>query len=158
MANASAQFSFYLEKHAIAPFNDAFIDYLDLFIRAEEMKPANRGGSNKVLEDLKQLAEEHNKKKQRFRQRPDTFRNDMTASTVFDLIDKLYDLPINGKFILKQMKILKGALPGFTKLGENMVALPNVRRDSSVMHQLKVIFGERVQLVNEDENLRSSMF
>ena len=173
MTDASAQFSSYLEAHAMAPYNDAFIDYLNIFIRAEETKLTSGGSPNKMLEDskltsrvspnkmledLKQLAEEHNQKKERFLRRQGTSRSDMTASAIFDLIYELYELPINGKFILEQMQILQDAQRIFTKVEENKIVLPNVRYESTVMRELKRIFGERVQLVNRVNEPEYTMF
>ena len=171
MIDASARFSAYLEAHAIAPCNDAFIDYVQLFIREEEQKSSRSGAPNLVLEDLKELCKQYEKQKERFLRKSHLRSDhetkltrtsepscDLTSDSVFDLIYKLQELPISGPFIVEQIKILDSHQHQFTKLEENEIPLSKFRSESMAMKKLREIFNVKSSRYYDHGNPEPSVF
>ncbi|KAI1635356.1 hypothetical protein F4809DRAFT_614425 [Biscogniauxia mediterranea] len=95
---AAIQFGFFLKRHAITPYNDATVEYVDMLIDQEKIKIQNGGSKNK-LENLEKYKAEHI-------QRVDALKTAMEngdSSRVIDdlgvqqLVKSLYGLPHFGK-------------------------------------------------------------
>ncbi|KAI5925160.1 hypothetical protein F4810DRAFT_91550 [Camillea tinctor] len=95
---AAIQFGFFLKRHAITPYNDATIEYVDMLLDQERAKIAN-GGSKKRLENLEKYKAEHIQRVEALKKAMD----DGDSSKVIDdvgvqqLVKSLYGLPHFGK-------------------------------------------------------------
>jgi ribosome biogenesis GTPase A len=99
---AGIRFGFFLKRHAITPYNDATLEYLDHLIDQEKMKVQN-GGTKKALDDLEKYKREHIQKVDTLQKAMD--RGDsgdvLDDKGVRQLIDTLYGLPHFGKDLKK---------------------------------------------------------
>ncbi|KAI1496342.1 hypothetical protein F5X99DRAFT_75594 [Biscogniauxia marginata] len=95
---AAIQFGFFLKRHAITPYNDATIEYVDMLLDQERVK-IHSGGSKKRLINLEKYKAEH-------LQRVDALKKAMEegdSSKLLDdggiqqLVEGLYGLPHFGK-------------------------------------------------------------
>jgi hypothetical protein len=99
---AGIQFGFFLKRHAITPYNDATLEYLDHLIDREKMKVQN-GGTKKALDDLEKYKREHIQKVdtlQKAMERGDSGEV-LDDKGVLQLIVTIYGLPHFGKDLKK---------------------------------------------------------
>lgn len=104
----------FVQKNALVSFNDDYLEYLQLYI-GEERTKARRGENNQsALNELqllytraKELLEWHRRIAQREQNGTPSIFNGSTTKEVFDLVDELCQLPINGSFIEEQINVLK---------------------------------------------------
>jgi len=99
---AGIQFGFFLKRHAITPYNDATLEYLDHLIDQEKMKVQN-GGTKKALDDLEKYKREHIQKVDALQKAMDKGDSGdvLDDKEVRQRIDTLYDLPHFGKDLKK---------------------------------------------------------
>jgi hypothetical protein len=99
---AAIQFGFFLKRHAITPYNDATLEYVDHLIDQEKIK-IHSGGEKAALEKLKVYRAEHVEKVKiltKAMERGDT--NEVLGDQgVRQLIDGLYGLPHFGEDLKK---------------------------------------------------------
>ena len=155
MIETSARFASFLGTNAIAPSNDAFIDYLNHFIEEEKRKQSRQRNSGNMVEELIILSEQYKREKARYdeyqlttatKQREaihtTSSGTDATPELIFELIKRLYALPINGSFIRQQVEYLKNARTKNVGLLDKTVSLPiGSHPQSSVMHSLCDVFA-----------------
>ncbi|GBC01566.1 hypothetical protein RclHR1_04230011 [Rhizophagus clarus] len=104
----SLKFAQFLRQNAIAAFNDAYADYLDLFINEEKIK-RNANSSNyddRILEGLKITRVTYLKQVEIIKQaieNNDSSKPPITPKEIVELEQQLYNLPINGQ-TLKKLK------------------------------------------------------
>lgn len=107
---AAIQFGFFLKRHAITPYNDATIEYLDMLIDQERQK-INAGGSNQRRGKLE-------KEKAEYLQRVEVLERAMRQgdeskllddSGVAQLVESLYGLPHFGDDLRTIVKIQERA-------------------------------------------------
>ncbi|KAK4150085.1 hypothetical protein C8A00DRAFT_37318 [Chaetomidium leptoderma] len=95
---AAIQFGFFLKRHAIEPYNDATVEYVEYLIHQEKMK-IKSGGKKETLAMLQKYRAEHLEKVQALTKAME--RGD--ADSVLDdqgvrqLVDSLYGLPHFGE-------------------------------------------------------------
>ena len=153
-----ARFSDFLESNSIAPYNDAFIEYLDHFIKEEKRKHNHAKNEGSLLTDLTSLHDQYTTEKKRYNERKcgsttdkqqamhtNQSSADATPQLIFELIEKLYSLPISGNFIHDQFKQLKNTRTKNVRLFDKTVPLPtNCHPGSSVIQTLSKAFSEEI--------------
>ena len=103
----------YLRKNSLSAFNDTIFEYLEHFIREEEVKRQQGASNETVIAGLKQSLED-------YRQMRDFVdkgnRNEaseppadywMRPSDVERLVKRLYELPLNGQKIRQQVELIE---------------------------------------------------
>ncbi|CAJ0552407.1 Ff.00g063860.m01.CDS01 [Fusarium sp. VM40] len=107
---AAIQFGFFLQRHAITPYNDATVEYLDMLIDQERQK-MNAGGSNQRHRKLK-------KERAEYLQKVEVLEKAMKHGDeskllddagVAQLVDSLYGLPQFGGDLRKIVNIQERA-------------------------------------------------
>ncbi|CAG8794041.1 12513_t:CDS:2, partial [Racocetra persica] len=101
-------FALFLRQNAIAPFNDAYIDYLDHFINEEKIKKgANPNAyNNDVLNELETSRREYIEKIETIKESLEVDKESLTPISpelINDLENHLYHLTISGQ-TLQMMK------------------------------------------------------
>jgi GTPase SAR1 family protein len=104
----SLKFAQFLRQNAIAAFNDAYADYLDLFIKGEKIKrdadPSHY--DDRVLKELEITKDTYVKQVEVIKQAIENNKSSKTPITpkeIAELEQQLYNLPINGQ-TLKRLK------------------------------------------------------
>jgi GTPase SAR1 family protein len=102
---AGIQFGFFLKRHAITPYNDATLEYLDHLIDQEKMK-IQSGGAKKGLKALEKYKRGHLEKVQMLEKAMEEGdgREVLDDQGVHQLIDSLYGLPNFGKDLKRIVK------------------------------------------------------
>jgi hypothetical protein len=141
----------FLHANAILPINDGYIDYLQYFIREEQMKQ-NAGDHNpEVLANLEKMMTDYNSEMELFKKTLQEQRDSgdeteaLQPEEVFALVGTLYHLPINGKQIRDQVDGIKISQGRCGAQRENFVELPGKAALSKVMRQLIDIVSARRQ-------------
>ncbi|EAQ87497.1 hypothetical protein CHGG_04116 [Chaetomium globosum CBS 148.51] len=103
---AAIQFGFFLKRHAIEPYNDATIEYVDHLIQQEKLK-VKSGGKKQTLSILEKYKAEHLQKVEALtramaRGDIDIVLDDQGAR---QLVDSLYGLPHFGKDLQKIVQV-----------------------------------------------------
>ncbi|CAG8615968.1 4350_t:CDS:1 [Ambispora gerdemannii] len=104
------KFAQFLRQNAITPFNDAYADYLDLFIREEGRKRGEdpKNYNNKILERLKKTKETYLRKIEIIKQAIEKKDNSLAKILPKDISkfeQQLYNLEINGSTLKKIKKV-----------------------------------------------------
>jgi predicted GTPase/D-ribose pyranose/furanose isomerase RbsD len=103
---AAIQFGFFLQRHAIEPYNDATVEYVDHLIDQEKLKIKN-GGKKDTLEMLKRYKAEHLQKVQALTQAMARGETDIVLDDqgVRQLVDSLYGLPHFGDDLKRIVRV-----------------------------------------------------
>ncbi|KAH6855985.1 hypothetical protein B0I37DRAFT_402625 [Chaetomium sp. MPI-CAGE-AT-0009] len=103
---AAIQFGFFLKRHAIEPYNDATIEYVDHLIQQEKLKIKN-GGKKKALSMLEKYKAEHLQKVAALTRAMARGDTDMVLDDrgARQLVDSLYGLPHFGKDLKKIVQV-----------------------------------------------------
>jgi hypothetical protein len=137
----------FLYANAIIPINDAFAEYLQYFIREEQMKQNAGAHNSEVIDGLKKLMADFNNDMISFKNASEGQKKSANAADVlqyeeiFDLVSTLYQLPITGRQILEQVNGIKISQENNTMKRENFVKLPARADSSKVMRQLRDIIS-----------------
>jgi hypothetical protein len=137
----------FLYANAIIPINDAFAEYLQYFIREEQMKQNAGAHNSDVIDGLKKLMADFNNDMISFKNASEGQKKSANAADVlqyeeiFDLVSTLYQLPITGRQILEQVNGIKISQENNTMKRENFVKLPARADSSKVMRQLRDIIS-----------------
>ncbi len=139
----------FLHANAILPINDGYIDYLQYFIREEQMKQNAGAHSTEVITGLQNIAT-------KFEQEMALLKRTLTdqrdsgdemnipqPDEIFTLVDTLYELPINGKQIREQVEGIKISEAKYGATRENYIELPEKAAKSHLMRQLKSILSAK---------------
>lgn len=153
MMKIAMKLSCYLHRNAISPYNDDFIAYLDLFIHEEQLKQTNDHSNQTMIEELQRLSN-------RYKKEIDLFKNtipkltieqkfamstpESTVKEIFDLVHRLYALPINGSLIREQIEGLKHGQS--SKIGDHEISInvPCYGPVSSIVEQLDIVFSPTI--------------
>ncbi|KAF3920073.1 hypothetical protein AA313_de0200452 [Arthrobotrys entomopaga] len=102
---AAIQFGFFLKRHAILPYNDATIEYINLLIDQENLKIA-AGGSDKTLKILQRNKQRHEEKIKALTDAmaKGTSKGILHDQGVHQTIESLYDLPNFGGDLRQMVK------------------------------------------------------
>ncbi|CAF3879161.1 unnamed protein product [Adineta steineri] len=137
----------FLHVNAILPVNDDFIEYLQYFIREEQMKQSAGAQNTEIIDSLERLKNDYNKEMGLYKKTLEEQKKSIHPSQlvkpdeIFMLVETLYELPITGKQIKQQVD---GIRIGQTRSGaqrETFVELPAKAASSKVMLELKEIIS-----------------
>ncbi|KAJ4417845.1 hypothetical protein N0V85_001675 [Neurospora sp. IMI 360204] len=109
---ATIQFGFFLKRHAIEPYNDATVEYVDHLINQERLKVGS-GGRKDALEMLEKYRAEHLEKVEALSKAIATGDTDyqlLDDQGVRELVDRLYALPHFGEDLERIVKINEKAV------------------------------------------------
>ncbi len=132
----------FLQVNSILPFNEHSLEYNNDFIREEQMRHrygAQNDGTIKNLEMLRSKFENEINLLKKTSENEDSSANKtdlIEAKDIFPLVATLYDLPINGHEIRKQVEEFK-INQNKIKKREIFVQLPGKAHFSNLMLQLK---------------------
>ncbi|CAB4418188.1 unnamed protein product [Rhizophagus irregularis] len=99
----SLKFTQFSRQNAIAAYNDAYVDYLDLCIKEEKIK-RNANSSHydeRILRRLEATRENYLKQVEVIKQEIENNNSSITLKEIAKLEQQLYDLPINGPNLKK---------------------------------------------------------
>ncbi|KAK3956674.1 hypothetical protein QBC32DRAFT_386776 [Pseudoneurospora amorphoporcata] len=109
---ATIQFGFFLKRHAIEPYNDATVEYVDHLINQERLK-VDSGGRKDALEMLEKYRAEHLEKVDALSKAIATGDTDyqlLDDQGVREQVDRLYALPHFGEDLQRIVKINEKAV------------------------------------------------
>lgn len=151
MKKVCAQLSQFLQANALNPVNDDFIEYIEHFIREEEIKKNGGAQNEHVIAGLQNLLNEYRDEMNVFREGLRMGQISLSTSTtnltaigqpedMFLLVGALYRLPINGPKIRAQVDELKWVQQKFSHDREQTVNLPS-EASSTTMIDLKLMLS-----------------
>ncbi|CAF2089667.1 unnamed protein product [Rotaria magnacalcarata] len=139
----------FLHTNSIVPINNDIVEYLQYFIREEQMKQNAGAGNQELIAGLrKQLDEFTNnfelfKKAIKEQQESGELTDVLEPEKIFDLVGTLYDLPINGRQIQEQVNGIKFSQEKSAAHREKSIRLPAKAAESKVMQELQTIVCRR---------------
>jgi hypothetical protein len=137
----------FLHANSLLPINDGYVDYLQYFIREEQMKQTAGADNTEVIASLEKLVTDYNSEMELFKRTLQDQRNAgeereaLRAEDVFILVEDLYRLPINGQKIREQVEGIKTGPEKNNVQREKFIELPEKAASSKVMLQLKDIMS-----------------
>lgn len=146
------QLTQFLRANALNPVNDDILDYIQHFIREEQIKK-NAGTQNQgVIDGLNKLLEDYTQEMKILQQTLQLSQTSLTVDPanpadvvkqeeIFRLVGTLYRLPINGPKIRAQVDELKNVQRKFSRNREQTVNLPDEAESSSIMVDLTYILN-----------------
>lgn len=110
---AAIQFGFFLKRHAIEPYNDATIEYVDHLINQERLK-IKAGGKKDTLEMFEKYRDEHVQKVKILTEAMERGDADRVIDDthVRQLVDRLYGLPHFGEDLRRIVTVNEKAAEG----------------------------------------------
>jgi septation ring formation regulator EzrA len=156
MMEIAVKLSCYLHRNAISPYNDDFIAYLDLFIHEEQLKQTVDHQNDIILEELQHLSDQYKQEIELYRNTvprltvEEKFAMRMPESTlkgvreIFDLVKKLYALPINGSLIREQVEGLKHGQSSIIGDHEISIHVPCYGPVSAIVEQLDTVLSPTI--------------
>jgi hypothetical protein len=139
----------FLHANALLPINDGYVDYLQYFIREEQMKQTAGADNRDVIANLEKLMTDYNNEMELFQRTLQKQRDageereSLESEKVFELAGKLYRLPINGQQIREQVTAIKISQDRYNAQHEKFVELPTKAASSTLMLQLRDILSTR---------------
>ncbi|CAF3076006.1 unnamed protein product [Rotaria sp. Silwood2] len=146
------QLSQFLKQNSITPFNDDIIEYLQHFINEEKQKRSTGTDNIDVIKGLEQMIKDYTEEfnlytssvsSQNNSISTDRFDNSSQIDEMFSLVQKLYDLPINGKLIEEQVRRMKEGRAQAARSNEQFVDLPSGYNSPDILNNLKEIVNRR---------------
>ncbi|CAF1231983.1 unnamed protein product [Rotaria sordida] len=142
----------FLKQNSITPFNDDIIEYLQHFINEEKQKKSTGIDNTDIIKGLEQMIKDYTEEFNLFTSSissqnnstsTDRFDNTAQIEEMFSLVQKLYDLPINGKLIEEQVRRMKEGRAQATKSDEQFVDLPTGYNSPDILNNLKDIVNRK---------------
>ncbi|CAF3451890.1 unnamed protein product [Rotaria sp. Silwood1] len=143
------QLAKFLHANSILPINDDILDYLQYFIREEQMKQNAGARNDEIIAGLRKTMDEFTNNMELFKNaiREQKESGDMTDTLnpeeIFDLVGTLYELPITGEQIRQQVNGIKFGQENYAAHRERSIELPSKAASSKVMKDLKNIVSIR---------------
>ncbi|CAF4687965.1 unnamed protein product, partial [Rotaria sp. Silwood2] len=135
----------FLHANAILPLNEDIVEYLQQFIREEQMKNSAGARNSDVIDVLQKMMDDHKKEMELFKEtiknegeRPNS-KDVLQPEEIFPLVGTLYHLPINGKNIREQVNGIKLSQDNIKRDREIYLKLPTKANSSKVMLQFKSV-------------------
>ncbi len=125
------------------------MEYLRYFIREEQMKQSAGAHNNDVIAGLEKMMAEitHNmellRKTLNEQKESGDLRDVIQPEEIFDLVGTLYELPITGEQIRRQVDGIKISQERYGAKREIYVRLPGKAESSKVMVQMRKITSTR---------------
>jgi hypothetical protein len=139
----------FLHANAILPINDDLVDYLQYFIREEQMKQSSGADNRTLIARLEQMMTDYKNEMEFFKKTLEEQRANQEEievpkpEDVFTLVGTLFRLPINGKQIRAQVDGIKISQEKYSAQREIYVELPSKAASSNVMCKLKDIVSKK---------------
>ena len=142
----------FLKKNSLTPFNDDIIEYLQHFINEEKQKQSTGTDNTDIIRGLERMIEDYTHELNLFKPdvssrndsiSPNEFDNDAEIDEIFDLVQRLYVLPINGRLIEEQIRRIKEGRIQATRYDEQLVDLPPDFNSPELLNKLKEIVNRR---------------
>ncbi|XP_063922626.1 uncharacterized protein LOC135137020 [Zophobas morio] len=146
IAESVARFSFFLQEHALTPFNDAYSDYIKQLIKNE--KSLGKFGDPMVIQKLEQLLQKHEHLQRTLQQNAKKFAGappNLTPQAIKNSISDLYKLKHMGAKIEELIKKSSACRNKETQQNFNCVVSPQVHLNDS--HS---IYGGNEPVYQED--------
>jgi len=123
VAEVSAKFGCFLKHNAIAPFNDAMLDYLEHLIEIERGKVSAGGEKSTLtgLENMKSMYEEEVKILERAINDPESTTRVPVTENIRSLYDHLCHLQITGPMLKNAMNAAEAANVGAMQYNEQRI-------------------------------------
>jgi hypothetical protein len=145
-----AQLTQFLSVNALSPLNDDILEYIQHFIREEQLKKNAGAQNDAVIVGLQSLLANYRREMNILQQSKKISQISLTTNSsnltngvqpedIFILVGTLYRLPINGAKIRAQVDELKRVQQKFNQNREQTVNLPIEADSSSVMIDLQYI-------------------
>ncbi len=146
------QLTQFLRANALNPLNDDILDYIQHFIREEQLKKSAGAQNDGVITGLQNLLANYRHEMNILQQTMKISQISLTTNSsdstnivqtedIFLLVGTLYRLPINGAKIRAQVDELKRVQQKFSQNREQTVNLPTEANSSSVMADLEYILA-----------------
>ena len=160
MMDIAVKLSCYLHRNAISPYNDDFLAYLDLFIHEEQLKQTSDQHNEILLEELQRLSHRYKQEvelfkktipklsmEQKFALRTSPESVVRNVREIFDLVRRLYALPINGSLIREQVEGLKHGQS--SRIGDEEISIhvPCIGPVSAIVEQLDTVLSPTIVTV-----------
>ncbi|CAF3284448.1 unnamed protein product [Rotaria sp. Silwood2] len=135
----------FLHANAIVAINDDVVEYLQYFIREEQMKQSAGASNSDVIVGLNNLMKEFGenmellKKTLKEQKQSEDLQDVLKPDEVFKLVTTLYKLPITGVQIQQQVEGIRFSEEKHTYKREKHIELPVRAASSKVMKELKHI-------------------
>lgn len=135
------QLTLFLKANAITPFNDDMLEYLKHFISEEKRKQGEGKDNAEIIRGLEQMVEDYTREVNLFTRdlatTRDTLENTVGIDRIFTMVEKLYQLPINGKFIEEQITKMRESRAQAATRGEQHVELPSGAEAPKILRDLR---------------------
>jgi GTPase SAR1 family protein len=139
--------SLFLKANSIIPFNDDMLEYLNHFVKEEKQKQLEGKDNAEIIRGLEQMIKDYTQEVNLFTRKisPTTDKLDNSAQIdkIFDLVQKLYDLPINGKLIEEQITRMKEGRAQAATSAEHHVDLPTGFNSPQILSNLREIVNRK---------------
>ena len=133
----------FLHKHALIPYNDDIVGYFKLFIDQEKKKHMISNDRTSVIEGLEEAMERYKNEMALFKNTMQSGAQQSAVPTLTDIrsmVEKLYQLPINGQKIRDQVEGVKQSQVTHVRDHEKMITLPRSTDQSEVLAGLFDLF------------------
>ncbi len=138
----------FLHANSILPINDDIVEYLRYFIREEQMKQSAGAYNTEIIAGLEKMMTEFTNDMELLRKilneqkESGDIRNIIEPEKIFDLVGTLYQLPITGQQIQRQVEGIKISQERYGTQREIFVKLPGKAASSKVMVQMRKITSD----------------
>jgi hypothetical protein len=148
----STQLTQFLHENALTPVNDDILEYIQHFIREEQMKKNGGVQNDGIIDGLNKLLVDYKNEMEILQQGLKMSQTSLATNSsnqtnivqpeeIFILVGTLYRLPINGAKIRAQVDELKRVQEKFSRNKEQTVNLPAEADSSLLMTDLINILG-----------------
>jgi len=144
--------SHFLKANSITPFNDDMTEYMRHFINEEKQKQRAGTDNTEVIRGLEQMLKDYTDEvnlytksisSQATSMSSDNFDNAKQIEEIYTLVQKLYELPINGKLIEEQVTQMNRGREQAATLDEQYVDLPTASNSPRILLDLKDIVDRK---------------
>ncbi|KAK4041603.1 hypothetical protein C8A01DRAFT_45253 [Parachaetomium inaequale] len=150
---AAIQFGFFLRRHAIEPYNDATVEYVDYLIHQEKMK-VKSGGKKQTLKMLEKYKEQHLQKVQALTKAMERGDHDIVLDDqgVRQLVDSLYGLPHFGDDLKRIVRTNEKAAEATFREKSCRPPAAGHEQTSAAAHSAEVAHAQMMPPLNPDPN------
>jgi hypothetical protein len=135
----------FLKMNSITPFNDDMLEYLQHYVKEERQKQLEGAQNTQIIDGLEQMIKDYTVEVNLYKKsispeaNSDNFENASQIDEIFTLVQKLYQLPINGKFIEEQINRMEQGRVQAATNDERFVDLPTGYNSPKILLDLKEI-------------------
>lgn len=142
-----AQLCVYLKANAITPFNDDMVEYLRHFVSEEKQKSDSNASNMRLIRNLEESIEKHVEMVNIFSESIQATIRDQSdfpkIEKIFDLVQELYKLPINGRFIQEQIEGTKSNRARQVLNQEQFIDLALTDDSPQILPQLRASLNQK---------------